>query len=243
MSALDSATLAKLRDRGWLCNEYVEMHRTSTDLARELQCGPQTVIAWLRRHNIPVRRPGSEKFKVSLGDKFGRLTIVRLERLSGRRRCECICECGSTWRGLERNLVGGVTRSCGCLRREMLGVNRRTHGLSKHPDYELWLGVLSRCYCATRRTYKAYGARGIEVCERWRGADGFPNFLADMGARPGPGWDLHRIDNDGNYEPGNCEWLTRSAHSALHWDSDRRLKERIAELERENADLRARARA
>lgn len=80
---------------------------------------------------------------------------------------------------------------------------------NQHPLYSVWQGMLRRCYTPTTRQFHDYGGRGIAVCERWRGADGFKNFVSDMGVRP-EGCTLDRYpNNDGNYEPGNCRWATR----------------------------------
>jgi hypothetical protein len=65
-----------------------------------------------------------------------------------------------------------------------------------------------RCCCPSHKSYRWYGARGIEVCERWRGS--FAAFYSDMGDRPSPQHSIDRIDPDGNYEPGNCRWVTAS---------------------------------
>lgn len=93
----------------------------------------------------------------------------------------------------------------------------RTHGLShKHPLYERWCAMHARCTRPTHPSYHRYGARGISVCDRWTGMDGFPAFVADVEPMwPRGSWELHRIDNDGNYEPDNCTWLPKSAHMAL----------------------------
>lgn len=69
----------------------------------------------------------------------------------------------------------------------------------------------NRCYSVTYRYYKRYGGRGIKVCDRWLGKDGFSNFLKDMGEKPSSKHSLDRIDNDGNYEPSNCRWSTQKA--------------------------------
>lgn len=72
------------------------------------------------------------------------------------------------------------------------------------PTYHSWINMRQRCTNSTCPKYKNYGARGIVVCQRW---SNFINFLADMGERP-PNTTLDRIDNDGNYELGNCRWGT-----------------------------------
>jgi hypothetical protein len=85
----------------------------------------------------------------------------------------------------------------------------KNHGLSKSPAYCSWQDMKTRCYNPRRDKYLRYGGRGIRVCDRWLH---FVNFLEDMGERP-PGHTLDRIDNDGNYEPGNCRWATPTVQS------------------------------
>ena len=76
------------------------------------------------------------------------------------------------------------------------------HGMCETPEYAAWANMLHRC----RANYKRYGARGIVVCDEW---GSFERFLEDVGPRPGPDRELDRIDNDGNYEPGNVRWATK----------------------------------
>lgn len=142
--------------------------------------------------------------------KFGRLVVIAAGPLRGRRRTwRCRCACGRTCTVREDNLKSGNSKSCGCQKRKG---NRRTHGLTGTSIHGIWLHMLDRCNNPRNRDYLRYGDRGISVCSRWQGKNGFANFFADMGDRP-ISKTLDRRDNDGDYSPGNCRWATKITQS------------------------------
>lgn len=81
--------------------------------------------------------------------------------------------------------------------------NHKSHGLSTSPEYHIWANMLHRTRATKGKAYEDYAARGITVCPRWLA---FENFYKDIGPRPSVLHSIERLNNDGNYEPGNCQW-------------------------------------
>lgn len=120
----------------------------------------------------------------------------------------CRCQCGKELVVFGIALKNGNSKSCGCFNRKQTSERRLEHGQSaahRTKEYSAWISAKGRCYNPNDRKYQRYGARGIIMCDLWR--ESFLEFFNHMGKCP-PGYLLDRINNDGNYEPGNCRWTT-----------------------------------
>lgn len=142
------------------------------------------------------------------GQTFNFWTILNyVETRNKQRLYTCKCKCGRISIRPVKDIVIGVTKSCGCFQS-----NRGTHKKSKQRIYNIWSNMKARCNNPNNKKYEWYGGKGIKVCKRWQ--DSFENFYDDVGEPTTSKHTLDRYPNaDGNYEPGNVRWATMREQS------------------------------
>ena len=174
------------------------------------------------------------KFEDLTGQRFGRLVVLGRAsnkiRKNGRAKTmwRCKCDCGNEKVINAESLKSGATKSCGCLNAEMRSQVPITHGYTKggHKErlYGVWRNIISRCEYPKQKVYKYYGGRGISICEEWH------NYAVFRDWAYANGYDekavrgdctIDRLDNNGNYEPSNCRWV--SLKTQMRNRSDNRL--------------------
>lgn len=142
------------------------------------------------------------------GMRFGRLLVQSFNsKIIGGTKWNCLCDCGNAVIVRSGELRKGKTKSCGCFRKEFISIAKRSHGYRRHPLYGVWNDIKNRCFNSNRKSYKNYGGRGITMCDEWRkNPKSFIDWCLSHGWMPGV--EIDRENNDGNYEPSNCRFVT-----------------------------------
>lgn len=154
----------------------------------------------------------NDKNQNIIGNKYGRLTVQKLAYKKSRRLYyTCLCKCGCKVDVRKDQLTRGVTKSCGCLQKDIakktMAKSMKKYGLSNHPLNRVFNSMKQRCYNKNNKGFKHYGGRGISICNEWiNDFKAFYNWAIENGYKSG--LSIDRIDVNGNYTPKNCRFVS-----------------------------------
>jgi hypothetical protein len=121
--------------------------------------------------------------------------------------------CGEEFRTQTSRVKNGYTKSCGCHKKRRIKEANTKHGLGYTRLYNIWKTMKDRTLNPKHKAYIRYGGRGITICEKWLDVRNFYDWAMSNGYEENKGLSIDRIDNDGNYEPNNCRWTTKTIQS------------------------------
>jgi hypothetical protein len=156
---------------------------------------------------------GKRRIVVTTGEKFNRWTVIKevARDKHKRRMILCRCECGTEKVVPLTYLRSGESKSCGCMKIEMFIRQNTKHGGSRTKLYKVWTSMKQRCLNEKCSVFEGYGGRGITICDEWLDYETFRKWAVSTGYKNG--LTIERKDVNGNYEPGNCEWIPQSKQS------------------------------
>lgn len=182
------------------CGAVVDKHAWNVKTGHTQSCG-----CWQRERTTQSNRDRLPE--ISVGQRFGHLSAVRpLPHGRGRTRWVFVCDCGVEAHLPASDAISGHTQSCGCRVYVNLPMKHGESHFGRTAEYTAWKNIKARCFNPKNDKYAYYGGRGITMAPEW--IDDYEAFLSHIGRRPSPEHSVDRIDNDGNYEPGNVRWAT-----------------------------------